>query len=191
MSLSTFCKLKFSLKTGARDQTATNWFLDDQVRFLQVAVKATTLDERYLHFDYNSVIFLHICISDEVVASSDLQLSKQQNREKKGMVFFWFYRFKVIVNVYVAAIIAAEVIRAINTLMITNQLSFILTVPRCRRRKRLHRQNPEAQSLASGLLWIALNTVGTWTLIHVWLSLHTVRSAVALLDVLKWIFMSF
>lgn len=27
--------------------------------------------------------------------------------------------------------------------------------------------NPEAQSPASGLLWIALNKVGTWTLIQV------------------------
>lgn len=39
-------------------------------------------------------------------------------------------------------------------------------------------------STASGLLWIALNKVGTWTLIQVELLPHTVRSTLTQLDVL-------
>lgn len=38
-------------------------------------------------------------------------------------------------------------------------------------------------STASGLLWIALNKVGTWTLIQVELLPHTVRSTLTQLDV--------
>lgn len=50
-------------------------------------------------------------------------------------------------------------------LMVTNQLSFILTVAEVL--METLPSNPEAQSPASGLLWIALNKVGTWTLIQV------------------------
>ncbi len=62
--------------------------------------------------------------------------------------------------------------------MITNQLSFILTVAEVLTDETPSPSNPEAQSPASGLLWIALNKVGTLTLIQVELLLHTVWSTV-------------
>lgn len=70
-------------------------------------------------------------------------------------------------------------------LMITNQLSFILTAAAVLTEETTSASNPEAQSPAAGLLWIALNKVGTLTLIQVEFLLHTVRSTATLLDILK------
>lgn len=67
-------------------------------------------------------------------------------------------------------------IREVNMLMITNQLSFILTVAEVLMEKTTLLSNPEAQSPASGLLWIALNKVGTWTLIQVYTTYCQIHS---------------
>lgn len=118
-------------------------------------------------------------------ASSDLQLQAAERR-KKGIIFFSFlsfYCFFFFLNVAVTK--ATEVIRKVNMLMITNQLSFILAVAAVP----LEETTSDAQSRASASLWIALNKVGTLTLVE--LKLHAVRSAATLLDVLKWIFMLF
>lgn len=61
-------------------------------------------------------------------------------------------------------------------LMITNQLSFILTVAEVLMETTTLPSNPEAQSPASGLLWIALNKVGTWSLIQVYTTYCQIRS---------------
>lgn len=78
-------------------------------------------------------------------------------------------------------------LRKVNMLMITNRLSFILAaaaVP-------MEETTSDARSRAAASLRVALNKVGTLTLIQVEFKLHTVRSAATLLDVLKWIFMLF
>lgn len=55
-------------------------------------------------------------------------------------------------------------IRGMNILSVTNQLSFIHAESEVLTEETTSLSNPEAQSRASGLLWVALK-VGTWTLI--------------------------
>lgn len=94
-------------------------------------------------------------------------------------MYFYFTDFVF----YVAVTKATEVIKKINMLMITNQLSFILAVAGVSMEATASPSTRTASASAS--LWIALNKVGTLTLIQVEFRLHTVRSAATLLDDLK------